>query len=93
MSLSEIEDPIHAEEAEKISQRDAKIVKDRNEIRYKECLSEAEAFFNTMYPIAVKHAKLVLNDKKFDKDIPVLVRDVLLGYMQIWVVILSKKYK
>ena len=86
-------DPIHAEEAEFISKRDEKIIKDRNEIRYKDCLSEAEAFFNTMYPIAVKHAKLVLNDKKFDKDIPVLVRDVLLGYMQIWVVVLSKKYK
>jgi len=91
MGESEIE---HEESAEKIAQRDALIIKAAHDQRYKDAADEADAFFNTMFPIAYKHAEALMpNAKKFEKEIPTVARLILYNYLSIWVVLLSRKYK
>lgn len=91
MGQSEIE---HEESAEKIAQRDTLIKNASNEQRYKDAADEAEAFFNTMFPIAYKHAEALMpNAKKFEKEIPTMARIILYNYLGIWTVLLSRKYK
>ena len=89
----EIADRAHAEQAEKIKQRDIKILEERNKQRYQDAYDDAEAFFNTMYPLAVKHANSMTREKnKASKSNLVLTHGLLLGYLHIWNTMLSRKY-
>lgn len=85
----------HQEQAEKIALRDAKIIKVNNNQRYNDALNEAEAFFNTMYPVAIKHAKVILGKHKSKQKVDniMFTERLLQGYLGIWNTMLSRKYK
>jgi len=85
----------HDDEAEQIRQRDAIIIKAQNDKRFNDALNEAEAFFNTMYPVAVKHAKILLGKHKSKQKIDniMFTERLLQGYLGIWNTMLGRKYK
>ena len=85
----------HDDDAEQIRQRDAIIIKAQNDKRYRDAYDEAEAFFNTMYPLAVKHAKIILGKHKSKQKVDniMFTERLLQGYLGTWNVLLSRKYK
>ncbi len=85
----------HQEQAEKIAKRDAKIIRANNNQRYNDALNEAEAFFNTMYPVAIRHAKVILGKHKSKQKVDniMFTERLLQGYLGIWNTMLGRKYK
>ena len=80
------------EEAEFIAKRDLLIYAKANEKRYSDALNEVEAFFNTMYPIVMKHTETLLEGKNYKKSEAITVV-LLQGYLSIWNTLLMRKYK
>lgn len=82
---------VEQEKADDRAIRDAAIIEARNTDRYNTARIDINAFFNTIWPVAIKHAQHVLGKAREETEYHMLAIALLTTYVGVWNMWLTRK--
>ena len=84
--------PLHEQEkAEERIIRDIAIITARNQDRYTTSKIDIDAFFNTIWPVAIKHAQHILGKAREETEYHMMAAALMSTYVGIWNMWLTRK--
>ena len=82
---------IEQEKAEERTIRDIAIITARNADRYNTARIDIDAFFNTIWPLAIKHAEHILGKAREETEYHMLAVALMTTYVGVWNMWLTRK--
>jgi len=82
---------IEQEKAEERIIRDVAIISARNKDRYNTARGDTDAFFKTIWPLAIKHSEHILGKAREETEYHMLAVALMSSYVGIWNMWLTRK--
>ncbi len=84
--------PLHEQEkTEERAIRDIAIITLKNQDRYNTARIDTDAFFNTIWPVALKHAQHILGKAREETEYNMMAAALLSTYVGVWNMWITRK--